>query len=1026
MKKVKNNKNNEENNEKTKKIILIIIAIIIIVLALITSCSCTSKFWGRIGDMFRNEETYIFKEKDGAFCETNLECETIINKELRFDKDYLDVSVSEENIKLSYTYSKINPEELTCTTSDANIATCYVNKDGYVVINPKKEGKVTVILQTKENDKIYQATATINIGKPTKGIVLSSNAGTINLKKTNVKSVSYRLVGIDGKISVTSSDESVATATIKDGILTMTAKKTGKVTFTITVEDNGKTYTATYTLTVVSNAGGSGSGSQGGTTPGKPEDPNKPGSNKDSNNKLSNLTTDTGKLEPVFNENIKKYTINVGAEVNGLTLTATPSSKKATVTYTFDGKTNTSGKIEGLKPGANVVTITVKAEDGSTNIYTVVINKPGTPPESDHDSSLGSLTTNKGDVSPTFDPSVTKGYTKEVGADDTSITIIAKPNKETSKVKYTYYDPVTKTTVTNETGIIDNLQPGDTEVKITVTAQDGKTETEYFVTIKRPHKYEIEFEKSLNECYLEDVAKNGSCKILFTVSKDGVEQHNLKPGEVNLNLPDSYKGTYEIVSNDKENYIVLKPNLNETTKNSEIKLNLTYNGVQADTTVKFKTEDYYLNNQKDKYSMSTDETKSVIFETNLFEYLGGESKDLDIKCTKNGVNVSCSGNKDHITITSNKTGAVYLDVWSVGDKIENIEIKPDGSNYISVSVTANGAGKAEIHAKGSAFGTEVKEVKSDIEIVQKYLVIISAGEGIFESLFDESSKEYEFKVSSNEKIDLSDLDEPIKKAETDCYYYEFIGYANADDPDTIIYSKEDIKNKTNNIITGITGPTKYIAKYKEVAEKREVIEDKVLWAVDIPLFENDEYFEKYGEKKIIYPGAKGSHTMEFKNETDYDIILKGMILEEDTICVNIDGKRGCLNMGYIINSDYDNLNVNNFLYGESNKPTILYKDPYAVDRNAPLPLYTHRREFSFDPSTKTTMTLPAGSNKIVEITIHWEWIFEIDDFNDKVDTAIGNQAAASAKDETINDKYKLKVGIIFDAINKACTSNSKD
>ena len=151
-----------------------------------------------------------------------------------------------------------------------------------------------------------------------------------------------------------------------------------------------------------------------------------------------------------------------------------------------------------------------------------------------------------------------------------------------------------------------------------------------------------------------------------------------------------------------------------------------------------------------------------------------------------------------------------------------------------------------------------------------------------------------------------------------------------------------------------------------------------------------------------------------------------MILEEDTICVNIDGKRGCLNMGYIINSDYDNLNVNNFLYGESNKPTILYKDPYAVDRNAPLPLYTHRREFSFDPSTKTTMTLPAGSNKIVEITIHWEWIFEIDDFNDKVDTAIGNQAAASAKDETINDKYKLKVGIIFDAINKACTSNSKD
>ena len=206
MKKINSKNNEEKNKEKNRKIILIIIAIIIIVLALITSCSCTSKFWGRIGDLFRNEGTYVFKEKEGAYCENGLYCETIINKDLRFDKDYLNVSVSDENIKLTYTFTNINPHEFTCSTSDANIATCYVNKDGYVVINPKSEGKVTIFLQTEENDRIYQATADINIGKPTKGIFLSNNAGIINLKQTNTKTVSYRLVGIDGKISVTSSE----------------------------------------------------------------------------------------------------------------------------------------------------------------------------------------------------------------------------------------------------------------------------------------------------------------------------------------------------------------------------------------------------------------------------------------------------------------------------------------------------------------------------------------------------------------------------------------------------------------------------------------------------------------------------------------------------------------------------------------------------------------------------------------------------------------------------------------------------
>lgn len=1027
MKKINKKNNKEKNKEKTKKIILIIIAIIIIVLALITSCSCTSKFWGRIGDMFRNEKTYVFKEQEGAFCENGLYCETIINKDLKFDKDYLNVSVSEESIKLTYTYTKINPKELTCITSDANIATCYVNKDGYVVINPKSEGKVTVTLQTEENDHIYQATATINIGKPTKGIVLSSSAGTINLKQTNIKTISYRLVGIDGKISVTSSDDSVATATIKDGILKITATKTGKVTFTITVEDNGKTYTTTYTLTVVNKTGGNSGGSTGDDKPGTdPSKPDKPGDKKDSNNKLSNLTTNKGTLSPTFNENTKNYKINVSADDNDITLKATTSSNKATVTYTFNGKTNTTGKIEGLTPGANVVTVTVKAEDGTTNIYTITINKPGKPDiPKDNDSSLGSLTTNKGEVSPTFNPN-TKEYSKDVDASDTNITIIAKPNSPKANVTYTYVDQSTGITITNSTGIINNLKPGENKVTITVTAEDGTT-TSYTVTINRPNTYEIKFENNTNDCYLED----GTCLIKYTVFKDGEEQTNFNPSDVNVSLPDTYKGTTTVGSGDKLGYIILKPDTSEML-NKIVDLTATYNRVSAVTKINFKSQDYYLQSLKNEYDMSIDSeanTRPVMFQTNLFDYIGNDVDDLKIEY---------SSDKKSITITSNNDPNIYLKIWTDSTNISSISYDPKaGTTYLPIIVTANGSGEAHIYAEGSAFGKKVPDQKLDIKlnIIQKYLIKLDAHGGIIDStgafkeidggIFNEVSTEYEFKITSSEKIDLTKLDEPILVVpNNECKYYKFLGYARKNKPTELVYYKNADGTWNNSAITGITEDTTFIAIYDEDQVLDRDFKSKVMWLVDVPLFHNEEYFKKYGEDKVIYPGAKGEYTMIFKNESPDNITLTGMILEEDTICVDInsDGiEDGCLNMGYIIRSDYDNVNVNNYLYGSSNKYTILNKD--GVNQNAPKPTYTYRKELTFDESTKNTMTLPVGSNKELEITIHWEWPFETDNYklDDKIDTAIGNQAAKS-EETTLNDLYKLKVGIKYDVENKVCTS----
>lgn len=901
MKKV-NNSNEEKNKEKKSKIILIIITIIIIILALITSCSCTSKFWGRIGDLFRNEEIYVFKEQNGALCETNLQCETIINKDLRFEKDSLDISVSDENIPLTYIFNEINPHEFTCTTSDANIATCYVNKSGYVVIIPKNQGTITLFLQTEENDRIYQATAIVNIGEPNKKIVLASNSGTINLTQTRTKTVPYSLVGINGDITVVSSNEKIATATIKDGILKMTAYKTGKVIFTITVEDNGVTYTTEYTLTVINKINGNSGGNS-------EKDPNN-NQNKSGNNKLSSLTTNKGMLSPKFKEDTKNYQIRVSENDNDIILKATPASDKATVTYTFNGKTNTTGQIEGLAPGENVVTIMVTAEDGSINIYTVTIIKPGTPP-----------------------------------------------------------------------------------------------------TIK----YDIKFDNDYYECYLE----YGTCLIKYSVFKDGNEIFDYKASDIKVNLPDSYKNkvTATIGTGDKLGYVILTPKNTKEMLNKEVDLTISVNGTPDTTKIKFISQNYYLQSFKNEYDMSIDsesKTRPIVFQTNLFNYIGNNPEELIVESANNGKS---------ITITSRKDSNIYLHIWTNSTNITKISYdSKSGTTYLPIIIEGKAEGEAHIFAQGSAFGQNIPNQALDIKIniIQKYIVKLKAGTGIF----NEFTKEYEFKISSKEEIDLTPYNEPILIIDGDeCYYYKFLGYALEGTEDIIYY--KDNQGKWNKPISGITANTNFIAIYSTEKLNRDTT-PKTMWLVDVPLFHNEEYYRKYGEDKIIYPGAKGTYTMIFKNETSDDITLTGMVLEEDTICVDInnDGKKdGCINIGYIIRDNTANYNylLGSFVNNQNNYFILHQNGTLNNDSDIPK-TYTYRHEWWFNNNTANDLTIKANSKDNLEITILWEWQYYIDDENDKIDTAIGNQAAKVASNKNLNDLYKLKVGIKYN-INRVCKNN---
>ena len=122
--------NEEKNNHRTIKTIIMIIIIIIIILLLITSC--TSGFWGRIGGLFNREIDTVIDSNSGKN-------KVIVNRDLHFNSNYVDFNVSDENAKITFSFDNINPDKFTCSTSNADIAVCYV-KDDYVVIEPKGTG----------------------------------------------------------------------------------------------------------------------------------------------------------------------------------------------------------------------------------------------------------------------------------------------------------------------------------------------------------------------------------------------------------------------------------------------------------------------------------------------------------------------------------------------------------------------------------------------------------------------------------------------------------------------------------------------------------------------------------------------------------------------------------------------------------------------------------------------------------------------------------------------------------------------
>lgn len=105
---------------------------------------------------------------------------------------------------------------------------------------------------------------------------------------------------------------------------------------------------------------------------------------KSPDNSLSSLKIAPGTLSPAFQYSTLSYTAEVAAEVTNVEVTATPTKEQAVV-ESITGNTD-------LKEGKNTISIVVKAENGATATYKIVVNRgagAATPPPAEGEQTQG-------------------------------------------------------------------------------------------------------------------------------------------------------------------------------------------------------------------------------------------------------------------------------------------------------------------------------------------------------------------------------------------------------------------------------------------------------------------------------------------------------------------------------------------------------------------------------------------------------------------------------------------------------------
>lgn len=191
---------------------------------------------------------------------------------------------------------------------------------------------------------------------------------------------------------------------------------------------------------------------------------------------LKGLSISQGTLSPAFTLNNKNYTALVANSVASIDIT--PAVRTSGYqSLTVNGVSAASGAASSinLEVGENSIPVVVTAQDGTTATYTIVITREA---GLSNNATLSNLTISQGTLSPVF-TSNNYNYTAMVANSVTSVDI-------TPTAASPAYQGMTVNGTASVSGAVStvNLDVGENNIPVAVTAQDGSTAT-YTISITR-------------------------------------------------------------------------------------------------------------------------------------------------------------------------------------------------------------------------------------------------------------------------------------------------------------------------------------------------------------------------------------------------------------------------------------------------------------------------------------------------------------------------------------------------------------
>jgi uncharacterized protein YjdB len=343
--------------------------------------------------------------------------------------------------KITATLSPSNATNQNVSWSSSNSSVATVDSNG--LVTGVSGGTATITATTADGG--YTATCLVKVTVPVTGITVNpTNLSLVPGATSRVVAVVSPSNATNQNVSWSSSNSNVAMVD-SNGIVT--ARNLGTATIIASISNgNGGTFSASCNVTV--------------------------GLLSDAN--LTNLSISEGTLAPTFNQTVLNYTDQVGNSVNSVTVTPTVSDPNATVTV--NGQPVNSGQPSqaiNLQVGDNQIHVVVTAQDGSKQTYSIVVTRAKSS-----NAGLSDLTISEGTLDPAFDSSKLN-YTDQVGNSVNSVTVTPIVS-----------DPNAMVTVNGQSvnsgqpSQVINLQVGDNQIHVVVTAQDGSTQT-YSIVVTR-------------------------------------------------------------------------------------------------------------------------------------------------------------------------------------------------------------------------------------------------------------------------------------------------------------------------------------------------------------------------------------------------------------------------------------------------------------------------------------------------------------------------------------------------------------